>query len=122
MIFISLFSKIILKDNIYKHQYFSLLITLIGYIFLIIPVFLNFEQKDIIPNIMKFIQGINFPLFLVLVKNIVEKYYVPILKISLIIGIITLCINIIGYTIYSLIDGLDFKYFTDILDFSKIKK
>ena len=121
LIFIPLFSKIILKDNIYKHQYFSLLITLIGYIFLIIPVFLNFSDEDIIPNIMNFIQGINFPLFLVLVKNIVEKYYVPPLKISLIIGISTLSINIIGYTIYSLIDGLDFKYFTDIFDFSNVE-
>jgi hypothetical protein len=121
LIFIPLFSKIILKEKIYKHQYFSLLITLIGYIFLIIPVFLNFSDEDIIPNIMNFIQGINFPLFLVLVKNIVEKYYVPPLKISLIIGISTLSINIIGYTIYSLINDLDFKYFTDIFDFSNVE-
>ena len=121
LIFIPLFSKIILKEKIYKHQYFSLLITLIGYIFLIIPVFLNFTEEDIIPNIMNFIQGINFPLFLVLVKNIVEKYYVPPLKISLIIGISTLSINIIGYTIYSLINDLDFKYFTDIFDFSNVE-
>ena len=121
LIFIPLFSKIILKEKIYKHQYFSLLITLIGYIFLIIPVFLNFSDEDIIPNIMNFIQGINFPLFLVLVKNIVDKYYVPPLKISLIIGISTLSINIIGYTIYSLINDLDFKYFTDIFDFSNVE-
>ena len=121
LIFIPLFSKIILKEKIYKHQYFSLLITLIGYIFLIIPVFLNFSDEDIIPNIMNFIQGINFPLFLVLVKNIVEKYYVPPLKISLIIGISTLSINIIGYTIYSLINDLNFKYFTDIFDFSNVE-
>ena len=70
---------------------------------------------------MNFIQGINFPLFLVLVKNIVEKYYVPPLKISLIIGISTLSINIIGYTIYSLINDLYFKYFTDIFDFSNVE-
>ena len=36
--FIPLFSKILLKENIYKHQYFSLIIAIIGIILLLIPV------------------------------------------------------------------------------------
>ena len=50
----------------------------------------------------------------------VEKYYTPPLKISFIIGITSITFNVIGYTIYSLINN-DFSYFTDCFDFSKIK-
>ena len=52
--FIPLFSKILLKENIYKHQYFSLIIAIIGIIFLLIPVALVLCTNDIIPNILNF--------------------------------------------------------------------
>ena len=47
-----------------------------------------------------------------------EKYYIYPLKICLIIGIISIIVNLIGYTIYCLIIN-DFGLFTDLLDFSK---
>ena len=51
----------------------------------------------------------------------VEKYYLFPLKISLIIGILSIIINIIGFTIYCLIIN-DFRLFTDCLDFSEKNK
>ena len=55
-----------------------------------------------------------------IIKYVVEKYYYPPLKISLIIGIISIIINSIGYIIYSLIIN-DFRIFTDCFDFSKVE-
>ena len=81
--FIPLFSKIILKENIYKHQYFSLIIAIIGIIFLLIPVSLVLGTDDIVPNILNFMTGILYSLFLVIIKYIIEKYYISPLKISL---------------------------------------
>ena len=115
------FTKLILKENIYKHQYFSLLFSLIGSIFLIIPIIFKLTKDDIIPNILNFIKGINYPLFLVITKYVVEKYYISPLKICLIIGIMTIIINLIGYTIYGLIID-DFSFFTDCFNFSEIEK
>ena len=121
LFFIPLFSKIILKENIYRHHYLSLLISLIGGIFLIIPICLEFNSaNDTVQNILDFVKGINFPLFLVIVKYIVEKYFISPLKIILIVGIISLIINLIGYTIYSLIIN-DFSLFTDCIDFSQVE-
>ena len=119
LFFIPLFSKIILKQDIYKHQYFSLLISLIGAIFLIIPLCLYFEKEFIVPNILNFIKGINYSLYFVIIKYLVKKFYFPPLKISLIIGIISIIINLIGYTIYCLIIN-DFRLFTDCFNFSEI--
>ena len=119
LFFIPLFSKIILKENIYKHQYFSLLIAIIGIIFIIIPICFKLSVNDIAPNFLNFIKSTNYPLILVIIKYMIEKYYLPPLKICLIIGIVTVIINVIGYTIYSLIID-DFSYFSDCLDFSHV--
>ena len=73
------------------------------------------------PNILDFIEGIIYPLFLVIIKYVAEKYYYPPLKMCLIIGILSIIINASGYSIYSYIIG-DFSLFTDCLDFSKINK
>ena len=119
--FIPLFSKFILKQNIFKHQYFSLLLAIIGNIFLFIPVCLVFKKEDIIPNILNFITGIIYPLFLVIIKFISEKYYISPLKIGLLIGIITIFIHFILYTIYSLIVYKDLTFFKDSFDFNPIE-
>ena len=119
--FIPLFSKLILKQNIFKHQCFSLLLAIIGNIFLFIPVCLVFKKEDIIPNILNFITGIIYPLFLVIIKFISEKYYISPLKIGLLIGIITIFIHFILYTIYSLIVYKDLTFFKDSFDFNPIE-
>ena len=58
LISIPLFSKIFLKENMYKHHYFSFLISIIGIILLNIPVCSKLTEKDIVPNIINFIRGI----------------------------------------------------------------
>ena len=114
------FSKFILKEKIYKHQYFSLTISLFSIIFLIIPICFKLTISDIIPNILNILNGINFSLFLVINKYLVEKYYLPPLKNCLIIGILSIIIYTIGFTIYSIVIN-DFSNFTECFDFSHVK-
>ena len=121
LIFIPLFSKIILKVDIYKHQYFSLIIAIGGIIFLLIPVCFELNTEDIIPNILNVICGIIYPLFLVIIKYLSEKYYISPLKISLLLGIMSLFFDCIGYIIYSLIKYNDLSYFNDFFNFSEEK-
>ena len=120
LFFIPLFSKIILKENIYKHQYFSLIIAFNGIIFLLIPVCLKLGLDDIVPNILNFISGILYSLFLVIIKFMIEKYYLSPLKVSLLFGILSLFINCIGYILYSLIVYNNFNYFKECFDFSQV--
>ena len=118
-LFVPLFSKFILKENIYKHQYFSLIISIIGIIFILIPVCLVLSTGDIVANICNFINGILYSLFLVIIKYLIEKFYISPLKIGFLIGIISLFINCIGYIIYSLIKYNDLSYFIDCFDLSQ---
>ena len=60
-----------------------------------------------------------YSLFLVIIKYLIEKYYISPLKISLLFGTLGLLINIIGYVIYSLIKYHDFSYFKYCFDFSE---
>ena len=113
LFFIQLFSKFILKENIFKHQYFSLIIAIIGIIFLLIPVCLELKNEDIIPNILNFINGIIYSLFLVIIKFIIEKYYISPLKIGIFIGIIGIFISFIFFIIYSLIESNDLSFIKD---------
>ena len=121
LLFIPLFSKLILKENIFKHQYFSLLLSIIGIIFLLIPVGLKFSKEDIIPNILNFIIGILYSLFTVIIKYIIEKYYISPLKIGLLLGAIKIFINFIFYIIYSLIVFKDLSFIKDCFDFFPIE-
>ena len=121
LFFIPLFSKIILKENIYKHNYFSLIISIIGVIFLLIPFCLQISINDIISNILNFINGIFYSLFVVIVKYMIEKYYMHPLKICLLVGIIILFFECIIFLIYSLIKYNNLSYFNDCFDFSKVQ-
>jgi uncharacterized membrane protein len=50
LLFIPLFSKLILKENLYKHQYLSLLISIIGMIIINIPICLKMTKDDLLAN------------------------------------------------------------------------
>ena len=119
--FIPLFSKFILKDPIFKHQYFSLIITMIGMIFLIIPVCFRIETDDILANILTLISSIEYSLFLVLIKYISHVYYRSPFQLSFYFGWISIGFTLLGYIIYSLIEYHDLRYFKNILDFSDNK-
>ena len=73
MLLIPLFSKLILKENLYKHQYLSLMISIIGWILLNIPIFLKLKKEDILDNFLNLIIGVIYPLELVLIKYICDK-------------------------------------------------
>ena len=120
MFFVPLFSKYILKENIYKHQYLSLFICLIGSILIIIPVCLKITKDDILHNILNFIGGIIYPLFLILIKHLSNKYYISPLYISFSLGIITIIMTCFIFIIYSLIEYHDLSYFNDCFDFSEV--
>ena len=119
LFFIPLFSKLILKENILRHQYFSLIIAIIGIIFLIIPVCLVIQSEDILANILNFISGVSYSLFLVLIKYMTHVYYFSPFKLCLFFGIISFIFTFLGFFIYSLIDYHDLTYFKNIFDFSE---
>ena len=122
LFFISLFSKIILKLNIFSHQILSLFIAFLGLILLLIPIFLVFEKDDIIPNLRVFLTSIGFSFFLVLCKFLTHNFYISPYLCILFVGIISTMIIFIGFVIYSLIKFHNFKYIIDAFDFSDIEK
>ena len=119
LFFIPLFSKIILKDNIFRHQYLSLGIAIIGLVLLFIPVGFQLESDDLIPNILTFFCGIGYSLFLVIIKYEMHVFYISPLKLSLFIGLFSLGFGFFGFFFYSLIVYHDLSYFKNSLDFTK---
>ena len=87
LFFTCIFSKLILKDDIFRHQILSLIIASLGLILLFIPVILVITKDDIIINICIFILSIGYSLFLVLVKYLMMKYFISPYLCTLIIGI-----------------------------------
>ena len=57
LLFIPLFSKLILKENLYRHQYLSLLISIIGMIIINIPICLKITKDDLLANFINLING-----------------------------------------------------------------
>ena len=121
LFFIPIFSKCILKEDIFKHHILSLIIGSIGLILLFFPIILMIEKEDIIINIILFITSIGFSLHLVLIKHIMTFYYISPYLILLFIGIISILLNTIGFTIYSLIKYNDFSIFIDNFDFKNVE-
>ena len=119
--FIPIFSKFILKENIYKHQYLSYIISIIGIILIIIASYLDFESEDKLSNIFKIVKGCIYSLIFVLIKYLNEIYYISPFKTSLLFGIIALLLISLFFIIYSLIKYQDLSYFNDCFDFSKVE-
>ena len=119
--FLSLFSKIILKNNIYNHQILSLSMSFIGLILIFIPTILVIKKDDIKINIYFFIASIAFSLYLILVKYLTHTYYISIYLCLLFIGIASTLITLIYFLVYSLIVFNDLSFIIDSMDFSKSK-
>ena len=120
LFFIPLFSKFILSDNIFRHQYFSLLIAIFGIILLIIPTCLVIGTDDILANILKFTASVGYSLFLTLIKYVTHTFYISPFKLSLIFGLISLGFIFFGFLIYSLVEYHDLSYFKNCVDFSGV--
>ena len=121
MFYIPLFSKLILKENIYKHQCLSLVISIIGMILVIIPTCIILEKDDILPNLINLFKAGIFPLFLVIIKYMYNVYYISPLYTGIVYGIISLIFTMIGYIIYSLIKYHDLSFFNNIFDFEEVE-
>ena len=117
---IVLFSKIILKDNIFKHQILSLFISFIGLILLIISVAFDIKKSDILANILIFFSSFLYGLFFVLIKHLTHRYYISPYLILLYIGFFSIAFLIVGYTIYSLIFQKGLSFIFECFDFSKV--
>ena len=122
LFFISIFSKLILKNQIYRHQILSLSLSFIGLILLFFPIYLKIEKKDILINIYNIISAICYSLFLVLVKNLTHNYYLSPLLCLLLVGCFSLIITIFGFIIYSIIKNNNFSYITQNFQNSENKK
>ena len=121
LFFIPLFSKWILKENFFRHHYFSLLIAIGGIILLILPTCFEFKVSDIIPNVMHLIGAVGYSLFLVIIKYLTHVHYISPFKLSLIFGFISIGFIFFAFLIYTLIKYHDFTYFIESLDFSNVE-
>jgi len=117
---IALFSRIVLKNFIFKHQILSLFISFIGLILLSIPVIFVIETNDILPNIFSFLCSISYGLFFVLIKYLTHHYYISPYLLLLYIGLFSILILFVGFTIYSLLVRKDLSFFSESFDFSKV--
>ena len=115
-----MFSKFILKENLYKHHYLSIIISIIGWIILSIPICLKIKKEDILANFLNLIHGAIYPLILVLIKYTSDKYYITPLLTSLLFGLISVVLTLIGFIIFTLIKYHDFTFFKNVFDFSKV--
>ena len=93
VIFNTIFCKIILGYEIYKHQLLSLILILIGWVFISVPIFIKLTVDDIYYNVLFFFGAIFYPLYLVLLKYAIENYYISVYLYMFFIGVILLVLS-----------------------------
>ena len=116
VIFNTIFCKIILGYEIYKHQLLSLILILIGWVFISVPVFIKLTTDDIYYNVLFFFGAIFYPLYLVLLKYIIENYYISIYLDMFFIGVILLILSTVLTIINSTFVYSDFSDLINIFD------
>ena len=110
LLILPIFSKIILKTELFSHQILSLCISIIGIIFLFIPTALTIEKSDIIFNILVIFATSAYSLSYVMVKYLTHKYYLSPYFCLLFIGLFSLIIFLLGFIIYYSINNFaEFK-------------
>ena len=119
--FLALFSRIILKNNIYNHQILSLFISFIGLILIFIPIILVITKEDILTNIYFFFASIAFSLSLTLIKYLTHTCFLSPYFCLLFIGIVSTFITIIYFIVYSLIVYHDLSFIMDGFNFTNVK-
>ena len=121
ILFVFLWSKLMLKTQIFHHHYFSLLICFIGFILTAIPTFKEITKNDILYNFSLIAYSFVYSIFLVLIKYTTSYHYIsPYLCLSY-IGLFSYIIAIIAFSIYSLIKFHNFSYIVDAFDFSVVE-
>ena len=122
-IFLVIFSKLILKHKIYRHQKLSLYISLICFVFISFFNIIKIDvSADALFNVLNIIKGIGGSLMVVLIKDLILNYYVSPYLCLLLSGIFqTIFIIIIIYIIYSLIPSEYFSIISNDYTFSEKK-
>ena len=119
VIFNTIFCTIILGYPIYRHQLLSLILIIIGWIFISVPIFIKLTKDDIYYNVLFFFGAIFYPLYLVLLKYIIENYFISVFLGMFFIGVTLMIISTILTIInsamvysnmYDLINIFDFAY------------
>ena len=114
IIFISLFSQLILKSKMHRHHYISIcLIILIGIIIDIIAKYYNNFYKNIINIGLKFLIEIIYSLSIVINKYTIEKKFSKGYEICFYQGLFTFILYTILFAIYCYFDDY-IRYFYDI--------
>jgi len=75
LLLLPIFSKIILKTELFRHQFLSLFISIIGIIFLCISKALQFGKIDIIFNILLIFSSTARSFIFVMIKQLTHKYF-----------------------------------------------
>ena len=114
LLFAILFSNLILKINLFRHQKVSILISIIGFIFFNIP--------NINNNLFEYILYMIIPLFYTLyiigLKYLNINYFLSPFLCSFLCGIISLILSQIGLCVYSLYKYEDLSYIIKCFNFS----
>ena len=104
VIFNAIFCRFILGYKIYKHQLLSIILILVGWVLISIPIYTKITVDDIYYNVLFFLYSIFYPLYLALLKYIIENYCVSVYLNMSFIGVALIIISIILTTITSLIN------------------
>ena len=101
IIFISLFTRIILKIEIFKHQIISIILCIIGYILISVPIIKEMNDNEHLLNNIGFaVSCLAYSLALVLTKYLSQIYYINPYKIYLYIGLFLLVATLLSSFIY----------------------
>ena len=118
VIFNTIFCKFILGYPIYKHQLLSLILILVGWVFISIPIFVKLKIGDIYYNVLFFFGAIFYPLYLALLKYIIENYFVSVYLDMFFIGVTLLIISTILTIANSLMNYSNLSDLVNIFDFA----
>jgi len=118
VIFNTIFCKFILGYPIYKHQLLSLILILVGWVFISIPIFVKLKIGDIYYNVLFFFGAIFYPLYLALLKYIIENYFLSVYLDMFFIGVTLLIISTILTIANSLMNYSNLSDLVNIFDFA----
>ena len=77
--------------------------------------------NDIKLIILNFLAALSYSLFFVIIKYVIQEFYISIFKICLIVKLLSIIFVLFGFIIYSLIKYNDLSYFEDIFEFSNFE-
>ena len=116
LFFVTVLNIIVFKKRIFRHQKLALIISAIGIIPILISfaLFLKVDQYDIIYDIIIFIGGFCFALYLILIKYLTLNKRMNVFLLLLYQGVLSFIYTLIIFSVISLIVKGDFTYIYNI--------